>query len=41
METRYLYVGGVFKDPIAFEEEKVHHGGKSEDDEKSDVSRIT
>ena len=41
METRYLYVGGVFKDPITFEEEKVPHGGKSEDDEKSDMSRIT
>ena len=41
MKTRYLYIDGLFKDPIASEEEKVPHGGKSEDDKKSNVSRIT
>ena len=44
MKTRYLYVDGVFEDPIVSEEEKIPHGGKSEgvlDDGKSGVSRIT
>ena len=34
METRYLYVGGVFKDPIANEEDE------DIDDEKSCVSAL-
>jgi len=44
METRYLYVGGVFEDPIAFEEEKVPCVRKSEDildAGKSDISALT
>ena len=44
MKTRYLYVDGVFEDPIVSEEEKIPHGGKSEgvlDDGKSGVSRTT
>ena len=51
METRYLYVDGVFKDPIANEEEEEEEkkGGNSvaaaivEDipDDKSDVSALT
>ena len=35
METRYLYIDGVFKDPVADDEEE------DIDDGKSDVSALT
>lgn len=51
METRYLYVDGVFKDPIVSEEEEEKKQGKksgglmaiAEDfsDDKSDISVLT
>ena len=44
MRTRYLYIDGIFKDPLANEEKKVPHNKKTEvifDDGKSYVSALS
>ena len=43
MSMRYLYIDGIFKDPLADEERKVPHNKKAEDifDGKSEISAFT